>query len=139
MSAVLLAADELQLTKLIDYLQKELIANHENFVMDHLVELFRTSSSLKSCQKLYQHCEQAIAAHPELLFNAQDFIKLEHDSLKSVLMQYALAMPEVEVWNKVVAWGTANTAGLTGNIDTWAKEDFQKLGNILADLQHSRH
>src|SRR5689334_21055746 len=81
--AMLLAAGELQIIDLIDYLQQELITSHESYVMDHLVELFRTSSSLKSCQKLHQHCEHAIAAKPELLFNAQDFTKLEHDPLKS--------------------------------------------------------
>ena len=58
-----LAADELQLTDLLDYLQQELIANHENFVMDHLIELFQTLSSLKSCKKLYRYCEDAIAAY----------------------------------------------------------------------------
>src|SRR5690349_12570727 len=36
--ALLLAADELQLTDLISYLQQELIANHKNYVMDHLTE-----------------------------------------------------------------------------------------------------
>src|SRR6185295_12032035 len=96
--AMLHAADELQLTDLLDYLQQELIANHGNYVMDHLVELFRMSSTLKSCQKLHQHCEHAIAANPELLFNAQDFTKLEHDPLKSLLMQDDIAMPEVEIW-----------------------------------------
>jgi len=30
--------------------------------------------------------------------------------------------------------GTANTVGLAGNLDSWAKNDFQKLGNTLADV-----
>ena len=67
MCAMLIAVDKLQLTELIDYLQKELIATHTTYLMDHLVELFRTSARLKSCQKLYQYCEQAVAANPELL------------------------------------------------------------------------
>ena len=128
---MLLAADELQLTNLIGYLQQELIANNKSYVMDHLVELFRTSSTLRSCQKLHQYCEQAIAANPELLFNAQDFTKLKHASLKSLLKQDGIAMPEIEIWKKVITWGIANTDKLTANIDGWVKEDFQKLGNTL--------
>ena len=99
---MLFAADEFQLTDFIDYIQQELIANHESYVKDHLVELFRTSSSLKSCQKLHQHCEHAIAANPGLLFNAQDFTKLEHEPLKSLLMQDDIAMPEVEIWKRLL-------------------------------------
>ena len=39
---MLVAVDELQLMDLIDYLQKELISKHKDYVMDHLVELFQT-------------------------------------------------------------------------------------------------
>lgn len=70
----------------------------------------------------------------ELLFNSQDFIKLEHDSLKSLLKQDGIAMTEIEIWKKVVAWGIANADGLADDVNSWAKEDFQKLQTALEDV-----
>ena len=103
-------------------------------MIDHFVELFQTSLSLRSCQKLHQYCADAIVNNPEIFFNASDFVQLEHDTLKVLLDQDVLTIPEIEIWNKVVAWGTANTAGLTVELVSWTKSDFQMLGNTLKDV-----
>src|SRR5689334_7531172 len=112
-AAILCAADELQLPDLVNYIEEELIANHTTYITHHLLDLYRASSRLKSCQKLCKHCEKAIAASPGLLLDSQEFTKLDHDSLKSLLMQDGLALPDIEIWNTVIAWGIANTIGLT--------------------------
>ena len=122
-AAILSAADELQLPDLVNYIQEELIANHTTYITHHLLDLYQTSSSLKSCQKLCKYCQETIAASPDLL-DSQEFNKLEHDSLKSLLMQDGLALPEIVIWNKVIAWGIANTNGLTADIESWRKDDF---------------
>ena len=114
---MLLAADELQLTDLVDYLQEEIITNHIKYLKCHLVELLNTSLNLKSCKKL----QQTITDHPELLFDTQDFVKLEHNFLESLLKQDKINTPEVKIWNKIIAWGITKTNGLTGAIDSWGE------------------
>lgn len=133
-SALLLAIDELQLSALLEYTQDELITDHKDYLEQHLVEIFHTTANIASCKVLHNHCQQAISARPELLFNADDFTKLDHEAFKSLLQQDNLKMDEIDIWKKLISWGVAHTAELTAHLHTWSHGDFQKLGETIKDL-----
>src|SRR5262245_36107296 len=83
--AILLAADELELTVLLEYMQKELIDNFQDWLKRHVVKIIHATSRLASCKQLYDYCLERVTETPELVFESSEFALLEHAVLKSLL------------------------------------------------------
>ncbi|CAB5384138.1 unnamed protein product [Rhizophagus irregularis] len=53
-----------------------------------------------------------IYKNARILFEAKDFNSVSENVLVSVLQRDDLGLQEVEIWNKVIQWGIANTSNL---------------------------
>jgi len=132
---LLQAADELELTVLLDCIQDELIEKHVDWVNNHLVELLRTCALLQSCKRLFEHCQNKVSSSPSLIFESADFESVEHDVLKSLLENEKLNVDEIKVWEKMISWGKAQLPDLISSDSTsWTKEDFVKLKDVVKEL-----
>src|SRR5688572_5989379 len=84
-SKVFLAADQLHLQELVNYLQSYLIENESKWV-EHDFELIRqTSFQSNSFLKLQQYCTELMVRHPENIFRSFDFISLSEESFISLI------------------------------------------------------
>ena len=66
---VLIAADELFLQELIDYLQKYLIENESKWMEQHFELIHRTSFQSNSLSELQRFCTDFMAKSPEIYLN----------------------------------------------------------------------
>jgi hypothetical protein len=102
-----------------------------DWISDHSVELLHACTVLESCKKLLEHC-QTVFTH--LILESADFTSLEHTVLKSLLEREELSMDEIKIWEKVIAWGTAQLPGLSSDSQNWVKDDFIKLKDVVEEL-----
>ncbi|GBC11642.2 BTB/POZ protein [Rhizophagus irregularis DAOM 181602=DAOM 197198] len=95
---VLVAADELHLQELVNYLQKYLIENNSEWLEQHFELIHQTSFQSKSLSELQEFCTNLMAESPEKIFQSFDFTSLPEKSLVSLLRRDDLQMKEIEVF-----------------------------------------
>jgi hypothetical protein len=128
---ILLAADELLLQELVDYLQKYFIENKSEWMEQHFELIHRTSFQSNSLLKIQQFCTNFMASSPEKIFKSLDFTSLPEKSLVQLIKRDDLQMKEVEVWEHVIKWGLAQNSTLLSDPITWLDDDFKKMENTL--------
>ena len=128
---VLLAADELLLQELVDYLQKYLIENESEWIEQHFELIHRTSFQSNSLLELQQFCTDFMVKSPEKVFKSLDFTSLSEKSLVQLIKRDDLQMKEIEVWEHVLKWGLAQNPTLLPDPNTWSDNDFKTMENTL--------
>jgi hypothetical protein len=126
----LIAADELHLQELVNYLQKYLIENDYEWLEKHFELIHQTSSQSKSLLELQQFCTNLMAEYPEKIFKSFDFTSLSEKSLISLIKRDDLQMKEIEVWEHILKWGLAQNLTLESDPNTWS-DDFKTMKNTL--------
>ena len=101
----MVAADELLLQELVDYLQDHLIENEAKWMERHFELIHRTSFQFNSLLKLQKFCTDFMIKSPEKVFESLDFTLIPEKSLISLIKRDDLQMKEVEVWEHVLKWG----------------------------------
>jgi hypothetical protein len=128
---VLVAADELQLNELVDYLQSYLIKNKSSWMEQRFELTHRTSFQSNHLLVLQKFCTDFMARSPEKIFKSLDFASLPEKSLISLLQRDDLQMKEIEIWEHVLEWGLAKNSSLTSDPVTWTDDDFKTMKNTL--------
>ncbi|GBB83232.1 hypothetical protein RclHR1_00100036 [Rhizophagus clarus] len=128
---VLVAADELCLQELTYYLQKYLIENKSEWMMQNFELAHQTSFQSDNLVGIQQFCTNLMAKSPEKIFNSFDFTSLSEKSLIKLIKSDNLQMKEIEVWEYVLKWGLAQNPTLILDPDTWKDDDFDAMKNTL--------
>ncbi|UZO10531.1 uncharacterized protein OCT59_002112 [Rhizophagus irregularis] len=95
---ILIAADELLLHELVDYLQKHLIENYTGWIEQHFELTYRKSFQSNNLLELQQLCADLMAKTPEKIFKSLDFTSLPEKSIISLIKRDDLQMKEIEIW-----------------------------------------
>ncbi|PKY31551.1 hypothetical protein RhiirB3_449198, partial [Rhizophagus irregularis] len=128
---ILLAADELLLQELVDYLQVYLIENKSEWMEQNFELIHRTSFQSNSLIQLQQFCTNFMVNYPEKVFKSFDFTSLPEKSLVQLIKRDDLQMKEIEVWEHLLKWGLAQNPTLLSDPDTWSDDDFNIMENTL--------
>ncbi|GES90294.1 BTB/POZ protein [Rhizophagus clarus] len=128
---VLVAADQLLLQELIDYLQEYLIENKSEWMQQYFELIYRTSFQSNSLLELQLYCTNFMANSPDKVFKSLDFISLSEKSLVSLIERDDLQMKEVEIWEHVLKWGLEKNPTLILDPTTWSDDDFKMMKNTL--------
>ncbi|GET51590.1 uncharacterized protein OCT59_025417 [Rhizophagus irregularis] len=128
---ILLAADELLLQELVDYLQVYLIENKSECMEQNFELIHRTSFQSNSLIQLQQFCTDLMVNSPEKIFKSLDFTSLPEKSLVQLIKRDDLQMKEIEVWEHVLKWGLAKNPTLFPDPSTWSDDDFKAMENTL--------
>ncbi|CAG8756258.1 2294_t:CDS:2, partial [Acaulospora morrowiae] len=136
---LIVAADELALTDLIDYIQAHIIKKESELLRRNLVEFLRISSRHEACRLLHSHCEELVCQNPDEFFKQEVLANLDQYILVNLLKKDLFNMEEVEIWENVIKWGIARSSRLDEDISEWTPEDFLELEeNIAAFIPHIR-
>jgi hypothetical protein len=127
----LIAANELLLNELVDYLQTYLIENKVDWIEQHFELTHRTSFQSNNLLELQKFCTEFMAKSPDKVFQSLDFTSLPEKSLISLLKRDDLQMKEIEVWEHVLKWGLAQNPTLIQDPSTWTDNDFDTMENTL--------
>ncbi|GET64899.1 hypothetical protein GLOIN_2v1779084 [Rhizophagus irregularis DAOM 181602=DAOM 197198] len=128
---ILIAANQLILQELIDYLQEYLIENKSEWMEQYFEYIYRTSLQSNSLLVLQQYCTKFMAKSPEKVFKSLDFTSLPENSLISLIKRDDLQMKEIEIWEHVLRWGLEKNPTILSDLTTWSDDDFNMMGNTL--------
>ncbi|CAB4412223.1 unnamed protein product [Rhizophagus irregularis] len=127
---ILLAADELLLQELINYLQKYLIENKSEW-MEHFELIYRTSFQFNSLIELQQFCTDLMVKSPAKIFKSLDFTSISEKALVQFIKKDDLQMKEIEIWEHLLKWGLAQNPTLNPDPTTWSDEYSKTMENTL--------
>ncbi|EXX56546.1 uncharacterized protein OCT59_029149 [Rhizophagus irregularis] len=128
---VLVAADNLLLQELIDYLQTYLIENKSEWMEQYFELIYQTGFQSNSLLELQQYCTNFMAKFPEKIFGSLDFTSLSEKSLVLLIKRDDLQMKEIEIWDHVLKWGLEKNPTLLPDPITWSDDDFRMMENTL--------
>jgi hypothetical protein len=128
---VLVAADQLYLQELIDYLQEYLIENKVEWMEQHFELTYQAGFQSNSLLELQNFCTNTMAKYPEKIFKSLDFTSLSEKSLVSLIKRDDLQMKEIEIWEHVLKWGLEKNSTLLPDPTTWSDDDFKIMKNTL--------
>ncbi|POG83110.1 hypothetical protein GLOIN_2v1761579 [Rhizophagus irregularis DAOM 181602=DAOM 197198] len=131
---ILIAADELLLHELVDYLQKHLIENYTGWIEQHFELTYRKSFQSNNLLELQQLCTDLMAKTPEKIFKSLDFTSLPEKSIISLIKRDDLQMKEIEIWEHVLKWGLAQNQTLISDPETWTDDNFKMMENTLQNF-----
>jgi len=127
----LVAADELLLQELVEFLQEYLIENKSEWIEQHFELTHRTSFQSNSLSELQKFCTDLMAKSPEKIFKSLDFTSLPEKSLISFIKRDDLQMKETKIWEHVLNWCLEKNPTLLPNPITWSDDDFKIMENTL--------
>ncbi|RIA96973.1 hypothetical protein C1645_871661 [Glomus cerebriforme] len=131
---ILVAANELGLTYLINYAQDYIITNEDDWTESNVIRMYKESVRCKSFTKLLDFFGELIAFQPFLLFKSSSFNSLDHDIILKFLDRNDINVDEVEIWNYIIKWGMAQRPRLNSNFSNWSNHDFDELQRRCKDL-----
>src|SRR5437870_3857288 len=123
----IVAADELDLQKLIGYIENYIFIEKTAWMKQDPVEILEIVFQHAACKNLRDYCLRAICQKPELVFGSGVFPRLDESILILLLKRDDLAMDEVKIWENLVIWGVAQNQTLGPDIKAWFAEDFAVL------------
>ncbi|EXX78497.1 uncharacterized protein OCT59_020968 [Rhizophagus irregularis] len=128
---ILIAANELNLQELVEYLQLTLIKNNANWMEQNFNFIYQTSFVNDSFLELQKYCTDLISKEPEKIFNSSNYSLISEKILISLIQNENLQMSEVQVWENVLKWGHAQNPELSSDPASLSKDDFNVLKNTL--------
>ncbi|GBB92192.1 hypothetical protein RclHR1_01980017 [Rhizophagus clarus] len=134
---LLIAADEMNLSELVDHLQQHIINLNHDWMVQNGVKLFNIISQRKGIfSKLEKYCNKIMNQEPELLIDSNDFWRLDDETLITFIQLDNLKMEEVNIWENLVKWGIAKNPTLSTDMTTWGLDEYDILKRTLSKFIH---
>jgi hypothetical protein len=127
----LVAANELSLQELVNYLQSSLIENYANWLEQNFNMIYQTFFENDSFLELQNFCTDLITKEPDKIFNSIDFSLISEKILISLIQNDNFQMSEVHIWEHILKWGHAQNPELPSDPTNFSKDDFNILKNTL--------
>ncbi|CAG8745231.1 4924_t:CDS:2, partial [Acaulospora morrowiae] len=96
---VLAAAEELGFHKLINYVEKYIIKNLNDFSREDPVKMLHIVASHETFEDLKEICVEAILTEPDILFDSGKYLTLEENAWILILKYDELIIDELEIWD----------------------------------------
>src|SRR6266542_3216001 len=128
---ILVAASELNLQELVNFLQSSLIENHANWMEQNFDLIYQTSFENNSFLELQKYCTVLITKEPNKIFNSPNFSSIPENLLITLIENDNIQMDEIQVWEHVIKWGLAQNPELPSDTTIFSKDDFNTLKSSL--------
>ncbi|RHZ78317.1 hypothetical protein Glove_166g11 [Diversispora epigaea] len=136
---LLIAADELALDELVEYIQDHIIQNEEEWLRRNIIQIYQTSTKYKACGILKTYCEKIICKNASSIFQYHEFASLEESCLISLLKNDELQLQEIQVWDYVIKWALAQNPSINSDTTKWTSEDVSAMEKTLQEcIPHIR-
>ena len=108
----MIAANELSLQELVDYLQTFLIEDKANWIEQNFVLVYQTIFEDNSFLELQKYCTDLMSKEPDKIFDSPDFSSIPEKLLVSLIQNDNLQASEIQVWEYMLKWGLAQNPEL---------------------------
>ncbi|RGB30653.1 hypothetical protein C1646_817801 [Rhizophagus diaphanus] len=116
---LLMAADEINIQRLIDYIQEYLVNNKVNYVQQNSIEILKKIHQNNAFIDLQNICIKKICVKPERLFNSNDFTSLNASILELIFNRDDLPLDEIVVWDNLIRWCLAQHPNISQDPTQW--------------------
>jgi hypothetical protein len=134
---VIVAADELQLLKVYQKLENQLLENNLAWKPKDII----TALQYDRFTNLYNFALGLTFRNPKVIFESEDFPKIKEPQLIQLLKFDDIELKEIEIWEYLIKWGTQNTYSILDEdkIYKWTPENFVDLKNTIRNcIPHIR-
>ncbi|RIA96969.1 hypothetical protein C1645_814614 [Glomus cerebriforme] len=131
------AADDLSLIDMVDYLQNYLIDYKSAWIEKNLIEVYQTSLKHPNFTTLQIYCETIIERNPEKIFYSQNFPKLEKTIFLDLIKRDDLSLLEVDIWCHLIKWGLGQDPPMTPlnrEVRNWSPSDIIEFEKRIRDF-----
>ncbi|RIA90298.1 hypothetical protein C1645_876155 [Glomus cerebriforme] len=136
---LLVAADELCLNELLDYVQNYFIKNGNEWLHENINEYCHIIFQHNNFQKLQESCITMVSHDPQKFRKYGKFMNWPDNLVIGILKRDDLHLEEIDVWNILIKWGTYQVQLSFNNSNQWTLQDFEKLALKLKDcIQYIR-
>ncbi|CAB4393921.1 unnamed protein product [Rhizophagus irregularis] len=101
---LLVSADEMILTSLTSYIQKNFTTAQLSWLQDNCLEITQFAFQYPSFQALQNVCLETICDNPSILFKSSKYSSFESTILLGLLQRNELNIYEVELWEHIIKW-----------------------------------
>ncbi|GET02763.1 hypothetical protein GLOIN_2v1639809 [Rhizophagus clarus] len=127
---LLIAMNELKIIGMSEFLQDILLISHKDWLQEYFFFTYKISLKHQELKKLRQHFDDIIQFHPDILFYAKDFVKIDKVLLMNLIKKDNLALSEIDIWRKLILWGK-NSINNSKLFSHWNDDDFKSLKSSL--------
>ncbi|CAB4476534.1 unnamed protein product [Rhizophagus irregularis] len=130
---LLVATDELCLNELLEYVQDYFIIKENDWLHENFNEYCHLIFQHDNFQKLQEHCIKMVSDDPQKFRRHGRFMQWPDNLVIGILKRDDLHLEEIDVWNILIKWGTAQIKLPFNNPNDWTSDDFSKLALKLKD------
>ncbi|GBB93831.1 hypothetical protein RclHR1_02240003 [Rhizophagus clarus] len=127
---VIIAADELELNAVVHQLENKLLQNESDWQFPK--DFIKICQQKKKFLKLYKFALEFICKNPKIIFESEDFLKMDETILIQLLECDYLELKEIEIWKYLIKWGIKNTDSiLDDDLTKWKQMNYMQLEKTL--------
>ncbi|CAG8534399.1 1343_t:CDS:2 [Acaulospora morrowiae] len=130
MTALLLAAEELCLSQLLDYTQNYIVENGISWMRNNLYNIIPTIFENDSFEILQQCCVRIISQDPPKK-HRRYFTQWPEKLLLAMLKCDDLQLEEIDVWGVALKWSASQAQILLRNVNQWSGEELSRFSKKL--------
>ncbi|RGB33855.1 hypothetical protein C1646_743102 [Rhizophagus diaphanus] len=127
---LLVAADELGLNTLCEYIQEYLNEN-QIYLFHDQKEIFKKDPvgilevifQYKSLATLKEYFLKVICQEPDIIFGMKNISKIPPHILESLLIREDLALDEIDAWDKLILWAHEQQPTVNRDPSKWTSEE----------------
>ena len=133
---IAIAADELQLLEVYQQLEERLLENKLAWNQRDIITIFQHDHFAN----LYNFAIGLACRNPKIIFESEDFLKMEEIYLIRLLKCDDLELEEIKIWEYLIQWGIENTDSILDyDLTRWTEENFMDLKNTIRNcIPHIR-
>ncbi|GES79521.1 BTB/POZ protein [Rhizophagus clarus] len=130
---ILIAADEIYLEELVDYIQNHITTLDVQWFKRNEIKLYNTLSRYQGVFSiLYEHFENLISNNPNIFLNNYNlFSELENDALLSLIQSDSFKMDEIEIWDNLIKWAITKNPTVNNDTSLWKINEFDTIRETI--------
>ncbi|GBC04624.1 hypothetical protein RclHR1_05790005 [Rhizophagus clarus] len=140
---LIIAADEINLDELIDYIQKYFITLIHELPEKRIIKLFNELSYHQGIiNTLYEYIKELISSDTKRFFDNNNnssssnnnnnlFLELEDNSLLSLIESDHFQMEEIKIWNNLLKWAIKKNSKINNDTSFWKDKEIEIIKETI--------
>ncbi|EXX54820.1 uncharacterized protein OCT59_019998 [Rhizophagus irregularis] len=127
---LLIAADELSLNNLSNFIENYLLKKEELLKQNFVFVLQDITNELNRFVRLSYFCNESFRNDPLIIFKAKDFTLIKQEVLIRYLDIIQHCARPIDIWDKIIEWTNAQSNGISSNITKLIIQPFISFINF---------
>ncbi|EXX68285.1 hypothetical protein RirG_106590 [Rhizophagus irregularis DAOM 197198w] len=128
---LLIAVNEINIQRLIDYIQEYLIKNKDDYVQQNSIEILEKIHQNNAFIVLQNICIKKICEDPQRLLNSSNFNSLSTSLLALLFNRDDLPLDEIVIWDNLIRWCRAQHSSIPQDPTQWNNDNITNMERTI--------